>query len=143
KVEGGVDRARLHPLAELRTKHRRAGPARNTDPVAIAYTAILGIDWVDLQSVFRMPDVVVGTARLRSHVVLSQDATCGEQQREAAGDLFFAGHITGNKETPLAAHEAAYVHGFQPGFRSVLVARPLNASQAINFFERHAAEGGR
>ena len=61
------------------------GAARQSDPVTVGDAAHLGVVRMDLEHVLGVPDHVVGAARLRTDVVLAQDAAGGQDQREAAG----------------------------------------------------------
>ena len=86
-MERGVDDAGLHALADLRTQHGFTRATRDTDPIAISDAALFGIVRVDFQAILPVPDRVWRAPRLRADVVLTQDASGGEDQRELRVDL--------------------------------------------------------
>src|SRR6478735_1302082 len=87
-VEGGVDDTRLHALGDHGPERDVARAAGKRDEIAVADTAALGVEGVDLQHVLVMPGAVLVAPRLRADIVLRQDAAGGEQQREAGPGAF-------------------------------------------------------
>lgn len=56
EVEGGVDHARLHALADACAQHGVAGAAGNANPVALLDAALFGIVGMDLKHIFAVPE---------------------------------------------------------------------------------------
>src|SRR5690606_31134323 len=81
--------------------------------------------------------------RLGTYVVLRQDATRSQQQGEPACAALVTGHILGDHEAALAAHEFFHVHDGCT-FGRVFVAWPLYAAaQLFDLVERYTPEGRR
>ena len=97
---------------------------------------------MDIQQILLVPHDVVGAAGLRADVVLAQHPAGGQDQREAAGGALAGRHVLGEEELALAAHELVHVHRRRALGRGI-VARPLDAAQAIELLVADAGEGRR
>ena len=86
-MKRGVDHTRLHPSGQARTQYRFTCTTADAHPVTLGDAARLGVMGMDLNSVFAVPTDVVGTSCLRADVVLRQDSSGGQNQREFSGDL--------------------------------------------------------
>src|SRR6056300_1268028 len=82
---------------------------------------------VNFQYILIMPDNVIGTTRLCTHVILRQKSTCGPQQWEPRTSAFIGGHIFGDNKPPLAAHKSIDVHQWR-AIGGGVITRPLNRS---------------
>ena len=142
-MEGGVDHARLHALADFSSQHGTTRTALNPHPIVLANTTFFGIVRMDFQAVFAVPLVVVGTSCLCPHVVLRQYAARGEQKRKLAGNFFLAGHVLCGEELALAAHKACRVHDVHACIRCVCIAWPLQAGVLVNFGVADTRKAGR
>ena len=111
EVEGGIDDAGLDALGDARAQHRIAGAAGDADPIALGDAALLGIVGMDFEPILVVPAVVLGAPGLRADVVLGEDAPGGQDQRVLGIDLLVGGHVLGDQEAALAAHELTDVHG--------------------------------
>src|SRR5579872_1727290 len=69
-MEGRVDDAGLHAVADLGVQRNRASPALQRDEVAVANAAALGVERMDFQHVLFVPDIVLGAPGLRADIVL-------------------------------------------------------------------------
>src|SRR5689334_22061893 len=94
---------------------------------------------VNLENVLVVPRHIGRTPGLCADVVLREDTSRCEDQRELAARPFFGRHVFGNDEPSLTAGEAADMHGWR-AFRSLFVARPLDTSEFVDLFETDAAE---
>src|SRR5579863_5275149 len=140
EMEGRIDHAWLYPLGDLRAQHSIARPARDSDPVSLFNSALLGVVRMNLQAVLIVPAVILGATRLRADVVLAQYAPSRQYQRVSGIDLLVGRHIFRHQELALAAHELTHVHG-RSAFGVVDVARPLDAAELIEPRETHPREG--
>ena len=139
-VEGGVDHARRNPVGDERSQRRLALAAREPHPVARLETTVLGIDGMNLEHVLLVPHDVGGATGLGTDIVLRQDATRRQQQREARPGLLVGRHVIRYHEQALAAHEARLVHDRRP-VRESIVDRPLQRSFRVQSVEGDAREG--
>src|SRR5258708_35260346 len=78
KMKSGVDHAGLNPLGHPGAQHRVAGATLDTHPVSFGNSAVLGILRMDLQTILVMPRIVLRAPGLRTNVVLTQDASGGQ-----------------------------------------------------------------
>ena len=97
----------------------------------------LGVGLVDVEHVLGVPPDVLGPPGLGADVVLAEDATGGQKQREPAVGPFLGGHIRGGREHAETAYERALVHDRRTQ-RLVGIARPLHAAHLVEHRERHA-----
>ena len=116
-------------------------PARLAMPTQspVVDAARLGIVRMDLEPVLVVPDDVVRAARLRTDIVLAQDAARGQQQRKAAGAALAGRHVLGDEELALAAHEVIDMHG-RGAVGRLGIARPLDAAELVDLVEADAGE---
>jgi hypothetical protein len=129
-MERGVDHSGLDALGQMRVQGGLARAAGQRYTVAFSDAAFLGVVRIDLEYVFGVPDIVFGSSGLRADIVLSQNATGGEQQRELCGSAFVGWDKFCDHEAALAADEAADVHNGR-AFRRFFVARPLHAAELV------------
>jgi hypothetical protein len=73
-VERRVDDARRHAIGDERPQGRFPGAARNLHPIAIADAALFGVVRMDFEKVFFVPGDICRAARLRSDIIVAEDA---------------------------------------------------------------------
>jgi len=88
-----------------------------------------------------MPRLVFGAAGLRAHVVLTQDAACGQHQWEFPASAFVSGYILGDSKLTFTDWEVLPVHG-GCALGCGIITGPLNAAQLIQFVVIDAMETG-
>src|SRR5579883_1312240 len=113
-VEGRVDDARLHAVADLGAQRDRAGAALQRHEIAVADAAALGVERMNLQHVLFVPDIVRRPSRLRADIVLRKNPPGGQQKREARAGSLVAGDEFGQHEAALAADEMIDMHDRRP-----------------------------
>ena len=85
---------------------------------------------MNFQYILLMPLAVLGATGLGTDIVLAQDATGGQQQRELAIGFFLAGNILGDCKLALADRKIEGMHGGR-AIRMRIIAGPLDASQFV------------
>ena len=85
---------------------------------------------MNFQYILLMPLAVLGASGLGTDIVLAQDATGGQQQRELAIGFFLAGNILGDRKLALADREIEGVHGGR-AVGMLVVTGPLDAAQFV------------
>ncbi len=95
-----------------------------------------------LEQVFLVPDIILGSSRLRADVVLREDPARREQQRELAIRALLGRHVVGLDEQALAPNECIDVHDRRPHWRAV-IAGPLHAADFVEEREADTIEGRR
>src|SRR5579884_3090940 len=80
-MEGRIDDAWLHAVADLGVQRNLAGAALERDEIAVDNAAALRVERMDLEQVLLVPDVIRRPPRLCADIVLGQDAAGGQQQR--------------------------------------------------------------
>ena len=139
-MEGGIDHTRLHTLGNLGTQYGLTCAAANPNPIAFCNATVFSIVRMNFNHILMMPGHVLGTACLRTHIVLRQDTTSGQDQRIFQVHALSGRHILGNKELALTAHKFIDVHG-RRACRCFLITWPLDTAQFIEFFETNAGKG--
>src|SRR5690606_18514965 len=119
-----------------------ARAALQANPVAGLDAALLRVVRMNLEHVLVVPAYVRRAPRLRSDVVLAEDAAGRQEQREHRRRALIRRHVRRDAEESLAADELLDVHrrGAFLGFR---IARPLDAAELVELLVADAGEGRR
>ena len=140
-MEGGIDHAGGDAVGDGGVQRRLAGAGGEFHQIAFADPALFGVVGMDLEPVLGVPDRVGGAPGLGADIVLRQDAPGREQERKARAGAFVGGHVFGDDEAPLAAHEAVDMHE-RRAFGRLLVAGPLDRALFVQQRIGDAGEGG-